>query len=257
MKAIFIIYAFLACLFAQAQKTIQSGVFRWEDHPVNKKSDREGRKIFEGSSPHFSYVEIHATTQFKGAKPSPAHASEDIEEVIIVKEGLMKVTVEGVSQTIGARGVILLMPQQMHSIQNIGDGPLTYYVMRYRSKKPMDIARGQKSGGTLVLNNDSLTYKTKSDGKKGGTPYFDRSTAMCQRFEMHITQLNVKGPSHKPHEHVESEIILILEGETEMTINGKNYKAKAGDFYYANSWESHGISNSSDAVCSYFAFKWE
>lgn len=233
---------------------VRSGVYRWEDHPVKVGEDRESRKILEGTSPHFDYLEMHATTQYAGAKPSTAHANEDAEEVIIVKEGSMKVTIEGQSRILGPAGVILLMPQQMHQLENAGDGPLTYYVMKYRSRKPMNLERASSEGGSLMLNADSLTFRPSSRG--GGRPYFDRGTAMCERFEMHVTQLNQKGPSHNPHAHIETEIILVISGDTEMTIDGKEYTASAGDFYFMESQLEHGVRNATDQPCSYFAFKW-
>ena len=236
-------------------KPVKSGVYKWADHPVKAGELRESRKILEGVSPHFEYLEIHATTQFPGARPSPAHANDDIEECIIVKEGKMKVTIEGRSEILGAGGVILLMPRQMHAIENVGDSNLTYYVMRNRNKKKMNIERGQVAGGSLMVNKDSLTFKRSARG--GGIAYFDRPTAMCERFEMHITQLNKKGPSHQPHTHDETEIILVLSGATEMAIDGKEYKGAAGDFYLMESQLLHGVRNATDEPCSYFAFKWK
>lgn len=237
-----------------AMKPVQPGVYPWADHPVKVGELRESRPILEGSSPHFEYLEMHATTQFPGANPSTAHANADIEECIIVKEGRMKVTLEGQSSFLEAGGVILLMPQQMHSLENAGDTKLTYYVMRYRSKKKMDLVRGQAAGGSLTLHRDSLVFKPSARG--GGRAYFDRPTAMCERFEMHVTQLTQKGPSHAPHAHEETEIILMISGNTEMTIAGKEYKAGPGDFYFINSQLSHGVRNASDEPCAYFAFKW-
>ena len=147
------------------------------------------------------------------------------------------------------------MPRQMHSIENIGDGNLTYYAMRYRSKMKIDLERGKVSGGTLTLNKDSLKFNPSEKG--GGIPYFDRATSMCERFEMHITQLDKKGESHKPHSHAETEVILIISGDTEMTLDGKAYTASAGDFYLMNSESLHGIRNAKDTPCEYFAFKWK
>jgi len=236
-------------------KPVNSGVYTWADLSVKSGEDRESRQLLEGVSDHFEYLEIHATTQFKGAKPSTAHANDDIEECIIVKEGQLKVTIEGRSTILGPGGVILLMPRQMHSIENAGDGNLTYYVMRYRSKKKMDLERGQASGGTLTLNADSLKFTPNARG--GSRSYFDRPTAMCERFEMHVTQLDKMGKSHEPHAHVETEIILVISGETEMTIDGKDYKGSAGDLYLMNSELLHGIRNATDSPCSYFAFKWK
>jgi (S)-ureidoglycine aminohydrolase len=256
MKTLLLIIPGFLTLTTMAQlKPVQPGVYTWTDLVVKSGEDRESRKILEGVSDHFEYMEIHATTQFKGAKASTAHANDDIEECIIVTEGKLKTTVEGRSAVLGAGGVILLMPRQMHSLENIGDGNLTYYVMRYRSKRKMDLERGQASGGTLLLNADSLQFIPSARG--GTRHYFDRPTSMCERFEMHVTQLNKKGESHKPHSHAETEIILITSGETEMTIDGKEYKGSAGDLYVMNSGSLHGIRNAKDAPCSYFAFMWK
>ncbi|MBM1105684.1 cupin domain-containing protein [Aurantibacter crassamenti] len=236
-------------------KPVRSGVYKWKDYPVKYGNLSESRSIMEGTSPHFEYLEMHATTKFPGAEPSTAHANAEYEECIIVKEGKMKVTIEGKSTILEAGGVILLMPQQMHSLANVGDTNLTYTVMKYKSKKKMNIERGVAAGGSLTINKDSLTFKPSKRG--GGIAYFDRPTAMCDRFEMHITQLDEKGPSHKPHAHDETEIIMVLSGKTEMTIDGKEYEASAGDFYFMDSQLFHGVRNATDETCSYFAFKWK
>jgi gentisate 1,2-dioxygenase len=124
----------------------------------------------------------------------------------------------------------------------------------FRAKDSMNIERSNRAGGVLLLNADSLPL-TKT--ARGATKkYFDRPTATCANYEMHITQLSQKGPSHAPHQHVDTEIILIIDGETEMMIDGKNYKAGPGDIYIAESGKMHGISNATDKPCSYFAFKW-
>ncbi|MEB2786989.1 cupin domain-containing protein [Algoriphagus persicinus] len=256
MKSILIFLFCLMTLTAFAQlKPIKSGVFKWNDHEVITNEDRVGRPILEGVSPHFEYLEMHATTQAVGAKPSEAHANEDIEEIIIVKEGLMKVTIEGKSSVLGANSVVSLMPLQMHSLSNVGDSPLTYFVIRYRSKKKMDVARGVASGGSLRINADSLAFKPSERG--GSRAYFDRPTVMCERLEMHVTTLDKKGPSHEPHAHEETEIILMISGETAMTIDGKEYSASAGDFYFIASQLFHGIRNLADHPTAYFAFKWK
>lgn len=233
---------------------ISSGVYHWQDLVVKRSEGREGRRIMEGTSPQFSYLEMHATTQEKGAVSKPPHAQKDMEEVLIVKEGTMKFTMGNESRVMGKNSVVLVPPQEMQSIENVGDGPLTYYVMEFRSIKPMDLERSAKAGGALFLNADTLLFKPSDRG--GGIAYFNRPTAMCENFEMHITQLDHKGHSHAPHAHIETEVMLMIEGESEVTINNKTFKASAGDLYIINSGEMHGISNTQDSVCKYFAFKW-
>jgi (S)-ureidoglycine aminohydrolase len=240
--------------FAQL-KPVASGVIHLSDVVVKKDNQRETRPIAEGTTPEFEYFEIHATTQEKGAVPRPPHAQKDIEEMIIVMQGTLKCTIGNKTAMLGAGGVLLIPPHEMQTFENTGNGPVTYYVFQFRSKKGMDMERSTKAGGALLLNADSLEFKEtdKGDGRK----YFDRPTAMCENFEMHVTKLKDKGPSHAPHSHVETEIILVIDGNTEMTIDGTNYKAGPGDLYIAESGKMHGISNATEKPCSYFAFKWK
>lgn len=257
MKKLFIstiLSVFVVATFAQLSP-VKPGVYRWADRPVKVSGDRESGVFLEGISPFFDYLKIHATTQFPGAKPSPAHANKDMEELVIVKEGTMKATVDGQSKILGPGSVLLIMPQQMQSFENVGKSNLSYYALKYKSKKPMNLERGMAGGGSMMLNADSLTFKKTEKG--GGRAYFDRPTAMCERMEMHVTELNGKGPSHNPHSHLETEIILVISGQTEMTIDGREYKAGPGDFYFVNSELFHGVRNATDAPCSYFAFKWK
>jgi (S)-ureidoglycine aminohydrolase len=74
---------------------------------------------------------------------------------------------------------------------------------------------------------------------------------------MHVTQLNTRGPSHEPHAHEETEIIWMISGKTEITIDGKVYDGSEGDFYLMESELLHGVRNTLDEPCSYFAFKWK
>ena len=239
--------------FAQLQP-ITSGVFHWNNLPVKKDKERESLKIFEGTTPEFEYFEIHATTQYKGAVPRPSHTQDSIEEVIIIKEGTLNCTIGNLTSTLSAGSVLLLPPHEVQIFENTGDGPVTYYVFMFRARKGIDMERSKKAGGTLLLNYDTLPYTEANN--KGTRKYFDRPTAMCDNYEMHITYLKAKGPSHAPHQHVDTEIILIIDGESEMMIDGKNYKAGPGDLYIAVSGQLHGISNATDKPCSYFAFKW-
>lgn len=256
MKNLVVLYFLLSLtptVIAQSQP-VRSGIYRWNDLDVKAGPEGESRKLLEGSTPEFGYFEIHATTQFKGAIPKPAHMQNNLEELIIIKEGTMKCTVGEKTKILGKGSVVLIPPLHEQHFENIGDGPLTYYVFMFRSKKPMDLERSTKSGGALLLNYDSLAYTETAT--KGTRKFFERPTAMCENFEMHTTTLKQKGPSHAPHQHLDSEIILIIEGSSEMIIDGKLYSGSAGDLYIVESGKMHGISNTSDRPCSYFAFRW-
>lgn len=256
MKILFSLLAVITAMTVTAQlKPVGYGAFHFNESPVKIGGMRETRLIVEGTTAEFDFFKVHATTQLKGAVPKPPHAQKNIEELIIIKEGTMKCTIGGKTTTLGKGSVLLIPPGEMQAFENTGNGPLTYYVFQFRSKKGMDSARSIKAGGTILINADTLAYAEK-DGK-GTRKYFDRPTATCERYEMHTTTLNNPGPSHAPHQHVETEVILLIEGEAEMMIDGNNFKAGAGDFFIAESGKMHGISNTGNKPCSYFAFKWK
>ncbi len=236
-------------------KEVDSGVYKWCELPIKEGDKRIGRKIMEGSSPHFSFLEIHATTQDNGAKPAPAHTQKNIEELVIVKEGSLKLTMNGKSEVLPEGSVGLIPPLTEQSMENAGEGPLTYYIMMFTAKKDMDIERGKEAGGPLSINFDDLKPEKTSKGLS--IPYFERPTAMCEYFEMHVTQLDRKGPSHKPHSHADSEILLVTQGQAQMTINGETYQGTKGDLFFVKSNEVHGISNIGDSPCRYYAFRWK
>jgi (S)-ureidoglycine aminohydrolase len=114
--------------------------------------------------------------------------------------------------------------------------------------------RSENAGGTLMINSDTLVYTEKND--RGTEKYFDRATAMCERYEMHTSTLKKKGPSHDPHQHVETEIMLVISGDVEMVIDNKLFKGSTGDLFIVESGKMHGISNANDKPAKYFAFKW-
>jgi (S)-ureidoglycine aminohydrolase len=124
----------------------------------------------------------------------------------------------------------------------------------FRSRKPGNLTRSKEAGGSILVNADTITYTEKDE--RGTKKYFDRPTAMCENYEMHVTYLKHKGPSHAAHQHVDTEIILIINGEISMTIDGKDYNGSSGDFFIAESGKMHQVFNAADKPCSYFAFKW-
>lgn len=254
-KFILIALGALMCMNVSAQSTeVSSGLYAWDKLIMKQGTQRVGRKIMEGSSPHFEYLEMHATTQDKGAKPAAPHAQKDIEEVILVKEGIMKFTMDSESVVLGPGSVIIIPPLAMQSLENIGNGPLTYYVMMFRSKKGMDLVRSKNAGGSLLLDADRLQFTSNEKG--GRINYFNRPTAMCENFEMHVTELNKKGPSHAPHTHIDSEMILVINGQVELTIDENSYTGAEGDLFLIKSNEMHGVKNTSEAPCKYFAWRW-
>ncbi len=235
--------------------SLTSNVYRWHDLKVEKSEARERRQILEGSTTDLEYFEIHATTVEPKKSPHAGHSHDDTEELVIVKEGTLKVTIKDESRILGPGSIALAMPGEQHGLENASDTPATYYVFRYRSKSPVNIERGKKAGGSFMVNrNDVAMQKTETGGRR---QHFDRATSMFERFEMHVSTLNAGLTNHKTHTHRAEEFVLITQGEVEMQIGDSFHKAAAGDLIFLASEIPHALRNIGSEQTEYFAFQWQ
>lgn len=240
-------------LFAQ-KDTVESRVYVWNNLKTEKQDTRERRQIAEGSGAALEYMEWHATTIDPGKSPHAPHKHDD-EEFIIIKEGQLKITVNDSSRILDPGSFALFIPGDEHGLLNVGNTKATYYVFRYRSKAPVDLERGRKAGGSFMV--DWNTVEFKPHGKGGIRNFFERPTAMLQRFEMHVTTLNGGLNSHDPHTHRAEENVLLIKGDTEMQIAQSHQKAVGGDLIYLSSNILHAIENKGSEPAMYFAFQWQ
>lgn len=235
-------------------KPILSDVYTWKTLPVEKRPGSEKRSILEGSGPVLANLEIHATTIEPGTAPHAPHKHPE-EEMIIIKEGKLKVTINGQSRILGPGSVALAIPGDEHGFENAGDTRATYYVLKYTSKDAVNSPRAAQAGGSFMVNWDDIAFKPHDKG--GRRDFFERPTAMIKRFEMHVSTLNPGLKSHDPHRHKAEEIVLMVEGNAEMQINDSVKKAAPGDLIYLGSNVLHAIRNDDTKPCIYFAFQWD
>ena len=256
MKQIILISLLLAtsALIAQKNDSLLSNVYYWNKLEQKKEDTRIRRQVLEGKTFALSNFEIHASTLEPGKAPHPPHVHDDYEELIVVKEGQVKITIAGQSKILGPGSIAFAMPGDEHGIENAGNTQATYFILKYKGKLQMDLERAKKAGGSFMLDWNDL--KTNNTGKGYRRDFFNKATSQLAQFEMHTTALNADSVSHAPHTHVQEEIILILRGNVEMFIDGKLYKGAAGDLYFISSNVPHALKNIGKEQCEYFAFQW-
>ena len=237
--------------YAQLPAAVDSDVYRWME---GKRKSQVGRRmpIFEGSSRDFQLLEAYSVAQAARSQHSN-QTHNDVEELIIIKEGQLITTIDSVEKIVGPGSILLVMPGKEHTLLNGDEKAVSYYVLRYASRELMDPSRGSQAGGSIAIDWNDLEFKEHSRG--GVRNFFNRPTAMCSYFEMHTTTLREGLSSHEPHSHRAAEIILVMEGNTEMLIGEKTFGATAGDLYFIESEVLHGIKNVGKGPCTYFAFQ--
>ena len=229
-------------------------VYDWNKLKVEKTKSGERRQIMEGKSNDLNYLEIHVTTLNPGKAPHGSHVHADMEELIIVKEGKVEENINGVKKILGPGSVILVMPGDEHGICNAGDTQASYYIIRWKTDQPINAARGKESGGSAFYDWNNIEFKPTSKG--GKRQIMDRKTSLLSTLEMHVTTLNEGAVSHAEHVHSNEEIILIIKGEAEESINGTPHRMGPGSLVFLTDEVPHGIRNTGKGQCEYFAFKW-
>jgi len=136
-----------------AASSLLSGVFPWEKLTPKTTAVGSVRPVFSGSTVTLKNLESHITTLRAGEISHAAHQHSD-EEVILVKEGLIEVTINGVAQRGGPGSIYFFASQDFHGLRNVGSTPAAYHVIRVvtaATPPALTSARPQASPATTPL----------------------------------------------------------------------------------------------------------
>jgi (S)-ureidoglycine aminohydrolase len=255
MKGLLFIVILLIPIFGFSQTdSIASGVYSWKEPAKKSSKNLSSAVLFEGKTHDMEWLQMRANVLLPSQVKTKVDVPENEEQLLIVKSGKLIIWRDS-SYGMSAGSVALFLPGETYSLQNDDKNFCSYYLMKYRSNAPADMERGIAAGGSLIKDWNKIEFKQNDRG--GRRDFFERPTAMCKRFEMHVTTLKGGLKSHDPHTHKAKEIILVINGKTEMQIGDKSYKGDAGSVYFLPSNILHGIRNDGEETCSYFAFQFE
>lgn len=251
IKLLFLLALFAPITILAQQDSVQSGAYGWKLPKKIKYNKLNSTVLLQGKVHDFSWMQISAN--FIGDIRNLKQVVPDtVEQVIIVKDGWCQIFMNDTSYSLTPGSVAVLMPGQKYSLQT-GKRTLEFFSMKYCSKKPMDAQRNNKS---FVKIWENIPFKANNNGG-GRRDFFEQPTPMQKRFEMHVTTLKEGLKSHEPHTHRAEEIVLMLDGETEMQIGNDIVKNGAVGFYYLGSNVLHAIKNIGTKPATYFAFQFE
>ena len=109
---------------------LHSSVFEWDSFKVEPKPTGVRRAVLDSRTATMDMLECHVTTLAPGAIPHAAHRHPE-EELIILKEGTLEVTQNGVTNRATSGAVIFQASNEMHGFRNIGQNTATYYVVKF------------------------------------------------------------------------------------------------------------------------------
>jgi quercetin dioxygenase-like cupin family protein len=94
---------------------------------------------------------------------------------------------------------------------------------------------------TTNVDWDSLTTNPSAVGHS--SPVFDNPTVAMDKLEVHITTLNPGMESHPVHRHSWEEMLLVKEGDFEVSINGVKHHAGPGSLVFFATNDPHNAKN--------------
>ena len=121
--------ALLAAAKAPAQTAVlPSKTWRYEDLPVKENGENRQRAVFNGETHTGFPLEMHETELAPGKAPHPPH-SHPHEEMIVIREGTMEVTISGKTSQLGPGSVAWVASNEHHGWRNVGTTRARYTVM--------------------------------------------------------------------------------------------------------------------------------
>lgn len=236
-------------------KPVLSGVYDWRQPVASTNKSVSSSVLFEGSAVQMKWLQMTSNLLKSMSEAILQTVPANQEHLYIIKKGTLNVTRGDSSYSLPKGSILVMLPGEKLSFQNKEGEGCEYYTMKYRSQPFPNKERGEKAGGSIIENWNDVEFKPHDRG--GVRTFFERPTAMLKRLEMHVTTLNAGLKSHAPHTHVAKEIIVMMEGNTEMQIGEKTFKGKDGSVYFLESNILHGITNLGTTPCTYFAIQFE
>ena len=212
-KILAILFLFPFTALAQ-QDSVLSGAYNWQQ-PAAQKNKIVPVVLLEGKVHDFEWMQWTANT-IAGSKEIKQNVAGNQEQVIIIKSGSVTVHFGDSSFLLTANSLAVLMPGEKYTLKNTAGGPCDFYCMKYR-RGGSDEIKKSPADKSFVKIWESIPFKSNTIGG-GKRDFFERSTAIQKRFEIHVSTLKEGIRSHDPHTHLAEEIVLLLNGDTEMQI---------------------------------------
>jgi quercetin dioxygenase-like cupin family protein len=144
-------------------------------------------------------------------------------------------------------------------VHNRGDKPATYFVFNFSSARTAGL-RGQAPLpadparlGSTIFHWDQLKAETTKVGARRSV--VDLPTATLANYECHVTTIGAGLTPHAPHRHADEEVVLVKEGQLDVTINGVTTRAGPGSIVFISSGDEHGWKNPGDTPATYYVMR--
>lgn len=236
-----------------------SRIFTWESLTARPTPLGARREVANQPTATLERFQSHITTLNPGKASHPPH-QHSLEEMILVKEGTLDVTINGETQRAGPGSVLFYASNDFHHVTNVGDAPATYIVLNFgtaaTATAPAQPAARTAPATALrsgVHEWSALPVKATKTGARRDV--FNSPTVTCINLSCHATTVNAGDASHGAHRHPDEEVVIVKEGLVEVLVNGTTQRCGPGSVCFFASNDEHGMRNVGDTAATYYVIR--
>jgi quercetin dioxygenase-like cupin family protein len=231
----------------------------WDSLPPRATPTGQLREVFDNPTATLEKLEVHVTTLRPGMMSHAVH-HHPWEELILVKEGDLQVSINGQEHRVGPGYLIFFASHDPHNIQNVGSDPATYYVVNFGTDKvhtvPDKPASEQAVPGMLpssVIDCNSLPASPTKTGSR--VSVLGSPTLTFLRLECHITTLDEGQSTLTDIVDSGDELFILRKGIIEARVDGVACRMREGSVFYCAPNSKRTFRNIGTSPASYQVIK--
>lgn len=202
----------------------------------------------------------HITTLKPGLASHAPH-QHPLEELILVRDGTVEVTINGTTTRAGPGSALFYASNDFHAIRNVGSEPATYIVLNFATARTATAPKERavdsappKALRSQVFDWLKLTAQPTKNGERRAI--FNSPTITCANLSCHATTVaKAQEAAHGPHRHVDEEVVVVKEGTLEATFGGRAHVGGPGSVFFFASNDEHGLRNAGDTPVTYYVIR--
>jgi len=113
---------------ATKNEVLPSKVYPESDIPLKGSGANRSRQFLTGDTHNGCTIDLHTTELAAGEMPHAAHHHVH-EEMIMIREGTMEITIEGKVTRVGPGSVVYVASNEEHGWRNVGTTTAKYFVL--------------------------------------------------------------------------------------------------------------------------------
>ena len=116
----------------QTRPVLGSATFDWDSFKVTPNEFGSQRQILRAPTATLDELEMHVTTLLPGKTSHEPHRHAN-EELVIIREGTLETFANNTWEAVGSGSVIFNASNELHGVRNVGQSPVTYHVVNWKT----------------------------------------------------------------------------------------------------------------------------